>query len=216
MLAGVPKPAEADEAEKTRIMLGFLESVERGGEQSQRRLASQLGVALGLVNAYLKPCITKGLVKVSEAPARRHARYLTPHGIVEKSCFTVGYLSCSFSLCRRAKGDCAATLSTARERRFARIAIFSVLDLAKIAAICALDSGIAIVAALDTQSELVRFAGVSVVKLLDDLAEPADGVLVTGIRSARETAIAAIDRLGRGARADTGLFGLSGQHGGSA
>ncbi|HEY4820142.1 MAG TPA: winged helix-turn-helix transcriptional regulator, partial [Xanthobacteraceae bacterium] len=66
-------------------MLGLLESVERGGEQSQRRLASELGVALGLVNAYLKRCVNKGLVKVSEAPARRYAYYLTPHGFTEKS-----------------------------------------------------------------------------------------------------------------------------------
>jgi hypothetical protein len=60
-MAGASKSADA---EKTRIMLGLLESVERGGAQSQRRLASELGVALGLVNAYLKRCITKGLVKV--------------------------------------------------------------------------------------------------------------------------------------------------------
>jgi len=73
-------------------MLGLLESVERGGEQSQRRLASELGVALGLVNAYLKRCINKGLVKVSEAPARRYAYYLTPHGFTEKSRLTVEYL----------------------------------------------------------------------------------------------------------------------------
>ena len=47
------------------------QSVERDGGQSQRRLAADLGIALGLVNAYLKRCIKKGLVKVSEAPARR-------------------------------------------------------------------------------------------------------------------------------------------------
>jgi hypothetical protein len=50
-----------NEAEKTRIMLGLLDSIERGG-QSQRRLAVELGVALGLVNAYLKRCINKGLI----------------------------------------------------------------------------------------------------------------------------------------------------------
>ena len=44
------------EAEKTRIMLGLLELVERGGEQSQRGRASELGIALGLVNAYLNRC----------------------------------------------------------------------------------------------------------------------------------------------------------------
>ena len=66
MLWGTSKSADV---EKTRITLGLLESVERGGEQSQRRLALELGIALGLVNAYLKRCINKGLVKVRHAPA---------------------------------------------------------------------------------------------------------------------------------------------------
>ena len=52
---------KSTETEKTRIMLGLLESVQRGEAHSQRRLASELGIALGLVNAYLKRCINKGL-----------------------------------------------------------------------------------------------------------------------------------------------------------
>jgi predicted transcriptional regulator len=90
----------AQDEDNQRIMLGLLQSVERDGGQSQRRLAAELGIALGLVNAYLKRCIKKGLVKVSEAPARRYAYYLTPHGFAEKSRLTVDYLSYSFSLFR--------------------------------------------------------------------------------------------------------------------
>src|SRR6202047_1963447 len=110
MAAGTSKSAEA---EKTRIMLGLLESVQRGDAHSQRRLAAELGIALGLVNAYLKRCIKKGLVKVSEAPARRYAYYLTPHGFAEKSRLTVEYLSWSFSFFRRAREDCATVLRAA-------------------------------------------------------------------------------------------------------
>src|SRR5262249_51283838 len=109
MAGGATKDSEI---EKTRIMLGLLESVERGGEQSQRRLASELGIALGLVNAYIKRCINKGLLKVGEAPARRYAYYLTPRGFAEKSRLTVEYLSYSFSLFRRAKQDLSATFET--------------------------------------------------------------------------------------------------------
>ena len=59
-------------------MLGLLESVEPNGTQSQRVLAAEFGVALGLVNAYLKRCVRKGLLKVKEVPARRYAYF--PHG----------------------------------------------------------------------------------------------------------------------------------------
>jgi DNA-binding MarR family transcriptional regulator len=204
-MAGVSKTADA---EKTRIMLGLLESVERGGEQSQRRLASELGVALGLVNAYLKRCITKGLVKMSEAPARRYAYYLTPRGFTEKSRLTAEYLSYSFSLFRRAKADYMATLSAARDRGLVRIAILGVSDLAEVAAICALDSGISIIAAVDAQSDQVRFAGAPVVKSLDDVADAIDAVLVTDTATTRETTAAAIERLGRERVLVPDLFGL--------
>lgn len=204
-MAGASKTADA---EKTRIMLGLLESVERGGAQSQRRLASELGVALGLVNAYLKRCITKGLVKVSEAPARRYAYYLTPRGFAEKSRLTVEYLSYSFSLFRRAKADYMAALTAARERGLVRIAILGVSDLAEVAAICALDSGISIVAVVDAQSDQVRFAGVPVVKSLDEVADAIDGVLVTDIKTTRETTVAAIERLGPERVLVPELFGL--------
>jgi DNA-binding MarR family transcriptional regulator len=208
-VASVSKPAEA---EKIRITLGLLESVERGEAKSQRRLASELGVALGLVNAYLKRCVTKGLVKVSEAPARRYAYYLTPNGFAEKSRLTVEYLSYSLSLFRRAKNDYTATLNAARERGLTRIAILGVSDLAEIAAICALDSGVTIVAAVDRRSELARFAGVPVVKSLDEIADAVDAVLVTEIEARQETA-AAIARFGRDCVLAPELFGLRGQNG---
>ena len=53
-----------DSPESSRIMLGLLDAVEQDRAQSQRLLASELGIALGLVNAYLKRCVKKGLVKV--------------------------------------------------------------------------------------------------------------------------------------------------------
>jgi len=208
-VASASKPAEA---EKIRITLGLLESVERGEAKSQRRLASDLGVALGLVNAYLKRCVNKGLVKVSEAPARRYAYYLTPNGFAEKSRLTVEYLSYSLSLFRRAKNDYIATLNAARERGLSRIAILGVSDLAEIAAICALDTGVTIVAAVDRRSELTRFAGVPVVKSLDEIADAVDAVLVTDIDAKQET-VAAIARFGRERVLAPELFGLRGQNG---
>src|SRR5438445_12821261 len=93
--------------ENERIVLGLLESVERDGAQSQRRLATELGIALGLVNAYLKRCVKKGYVKVSNVPSHRYAYYLTPQGFAEKSRLTVEYISYSFSFFRQSKSDCA-------------------------------------------------------------------------------------------------------------
>src|SRR5262249_14347431 len=103
----MPNVTQENEAENARVMLGLLESVERDGGQTQRRLASGLGIALGLVNAYLKRCIKKGLVKVGQAPARRYAYYLTPQGFAEKSRLTAEYPSHSFSFFLPARTDSA-------------------------------------------------------------------------------------------------------------
>ena len=182
--------------EKARIMLGLLESVERGGEQSQRRLASELGVALGLVNAYLKRCVRKGLVKMRQAPARRYAYYLTPNGFAEKSRLTIEYMSHSFAWFRRAKVDCTTALAAAQEHGFRRIALLGASDLAEIAAICALDSALVIVAVVDAKCGAARFAGSPVVHDLDAVADTIDAVLVTDMQGADAVRRAAIARLG--------------------
>jgi DNA-binding MarR family transcriptional regulator len=188
--------ANESEFEKTRILLGLLESVERGGKQSQRLLASELGIALGLVNAYLKRCVSKGLVKVSEAPAHRYAYYLTPHGFAEKSRLTVEYLTCSFSLFRRAKRDCAHAFEVAQARGFSRIALLGMSDLAEIAAICALNSGVTISAIVDMNAAHSRFVGLPLVKSLNDIEGQVDAVVVTDLMTPAETISAALRRLG--------------------
>ena len=62
--------AETGKSENARILLDLLNSVESDGGQSQRRLASELGIALGLVNAYLRRCVKKGLLKVTEPTSK--------------------------------------------------------------------------------------------------------------------------------------------------
>ena len=57
---------KADEAE---ITLGILNAIHENERITQRTVAQDLGIALGLTNAYLKRCVKKGLIKVSQAPA---------------------------------------------------------------------------------------------------------------------------------------------------
>jgi DNA-binding MarR family transcriptional regulator len=173
----------------------LLASVERDGGQSQRRLASDLGIALGLVNAYLKRCVKKGLVKVRQAPARRYAYYLTPQGFAEKSRLTVEYLSDSFSFFRQARTDCAEVFATARARGFRRVVVAGKSDLAEIARICALDAGVDIVAIVDPQATTATFVGLAVLPDFNG-AEPFDAIVVADLRAARATFEDAIARVG--------------------
>jgi len=179
-------PEGEREEDSDRILLGLLNSVEQDGARSQRHFAAELGIALGLVNAYLNRCIKKGLVKASQAPARRYAYYLTPQGFAEKSRLTVEYLSSSFGFFRKAKADCIKVLEIANKRQLNRLVLIGVSDLAEIAAICAIEGEVVLVGAVDPASKLDRFVGLPVVADLDSVNEHFDGVVVTALRSSTE------------------------------
>lgn len=204
MSGAAPEGEIADD----RIMLGLLESVERNSGQSQRLLAAELGIALGLVNAYLKRCVKKGLVKVAEAPARRYAYYLTPQGFAEKSRLTVSYLSYSFSFFREARDDCSQIFSNIRKRGFSRVVIAGASDLAEIARICALESGIEIVAIVDAKLTMPTFVGLPVMKTFDDVSSAFDAVIVADLGAAREVLEQAVTLFGEGRVMAPKLLGL--------
>jgi DNA-binding MarR family transcriptional regulator len=179
--------AQGDKPDDARIMLGLLSSVERDGGQSQRRLGSELGIALGLVNAYLKRCVKKGLIKVSQAPARRYVYYLTPQGFAEKSRLTMEYLSFSFGFFREAKADCTSALKAAVERGFNRVVLAGISDLAEIAMICAPETGAKIVAVVDKAAKHSNFVGVPVVSSFESIVDTFDAVLITDIQNTPAT-----------------------------
>jgi DNA-binding MarR family transcriptional regulator len=191
----LPEAAQRHNSEQVRILLGLLESVERRELQSQRHLAAELGIALGLANAYLKRCIRKGLVKMQRAPARRYAYYLTPRGFAEKSRLTVEYLSYSLDFFRQAKSEIRQILDAARGCGLSRVVLAGRSDLAEIAVICALESGIDIIAVVDPDAGKPKFMGVPSVTSFEQVDRPFDAVLVTDLidgRRSYERAVAAI------------------------
>jgi DNA-binding MarR family transcriptional regulator len=179
-----------------RIVLGLLNAVDDDADRSQRRIATELGIALGLVNAYLKRCIKKGLVKVHDAPPRRYAYYLTPQGFAEKSRLTVEFLSNSFSFFRMAKSDCARVFETAKASGCNKLVLAGKSDLAEIAILCAVETGVTVVAVVDPGSENSTFVGVVVVKRYADVETEFDGVIVTDVNRAKLSFDQAVEACG--------------------
>lgn len=181
----MPSGTRGQDADQARIVLDLLEALERDGGQSQRRLASDLGIALGLVNAYLKRCVKKGLVKVSEVPARRYIYYLTPQGFSEKSRLTVEYLSHSFGFFRQAKLDCSELLRTAKSRGVRHILLVGRSDLAEIAALCAMEQAIGIGGLVQDDGARDWLAGIPVFENLDAVKGSFDCALITEVNNTR-------------------------------
>ena len=84
-----------------RLTLDLLDAIEQKDDVSQRHLAEQMGVALGMANSYLKRCVKKGWVKMTTAPANRYLYYLTPTGFAEKARLTGEFLTTSLALVRQ-------------------------------------------------------------------------------------------------------------------
>jgi DNA-binding MarR family transcriptional regulator len=168
---------------ETAITLGVLSAVERDSSVTQRRLATDLGIALGLANTYLKRCVKKGLIKVSEAPANRYAYYLTPQGFAEKSALTAEYLTHSFKFFRSARLQCAEALEHAASQGWQRIAFYGAGELAEVASL-GTAPGLTVVAVIDPDFQGNRFAGLPVFGVPQDAPE-FDALLLTAMTDAQ-------------------------------
>jgi DNA-binding MarR family transcriptional regulator len=150
------KEAQHDE---TGILLGMLSAVEQDNAVTQRRLARDLNIALGLANAYLKRCAKKGFIKIRKVPLNRYAYYLTPRGFAEKSRLTAKYLAVSLDFFRTARRDCTAVLDACHRRGWRRIALYGAGELAEIAVLSAGDAECEIVCVIDGTARARHCAG---------------------------------------------------------
>jgi DNA-binding MarR family transcriptional regulator len=139
------------------LTLEILDVIDRQNDVSQRHLASHLGVALGLANSYLKRCVRKGLIKVTQAPANRYLYYLTPTGFAEKSRLTAQYLSHSLSFYRKAGESCRRVFDQCERNGWQRLLLCGISDLAEIATLRAMERNIVIVGIYDPMSERTMF-----------------------------------------------------------
>lgn len=72
--------------------LQILDELSNNDSLTQRDLSSRLGIALGLVNSYIKNLIAKGYITVKSIPPKRYVYYLTPKGFAEKTRLTYDLL----------------------------------------------------------------------------------------------------------------------------
>lgn len=152
---------------------------------SQRELARRLGIAVGLVNSYLKNLVSKGYVRVKNFPSNRYAYLLTPQGIAEKSRLAYQHLSYFTGLYTVARQD-YLTLFQRLERAGVREVIFCGVDeVAEIAYLSLQETALKLVAVLDDQKAGEDFFGHKIL-LLADAVILVDTVLVVSSLKRRE------------------------------
>ena len=169
---------------KAKVTLGLLNMVHDNSATSQRSMAGDLGIALGLANAYLKRCVKKGLIKVSQAPANRYAYYLTPKGFAEKSRLTAEFLTQSFNLFRLARTESVDLFNLCLNRKWNRIALYGISDLTEVVTLSAKDFPIELITVIDKTSGASEFARLPVINEMPGVND-VDAVVICAINDAQ-------------------------------
>lgn len=167
------------------LTLEILQAIDERSDVTQRHMADSMGVALGLANSYLRRCVRKGLVKITQAPANRYLYYLTPKGFAEKGRLTTEYLAYSFDFYRRASASLSTCLGRCSEQHYQRIMFAGISELTEIGSVRTHDFGLEVVGTFDPQASVTRFIGLPVWTDLAAIAD-CDAALFSSLSAAPE------------------------------
>jgi DNA-binding MarR family transcriptional regulator len=156
--------------------LKLLEAVEADSRVTQRGLATQLGIALGLTNIYLKRLVRKGYVKCVNVQSNRITYLLTPTGIAEKLRLTYEFMDYSLHLYGEVRRHLRAVI---RECAAAgrRVAIFGRGEAAELSYLALKEFGLEPLAIFDLEGGH-EFLGMPVLPISQHVDVPYDLMIV--------------------------------------
>lgn len=103
--------------------LQILEEIDRNPDITQADLATQLGVAVGKVNWYVKRLTQKGYVKVTHLQRRKLHYFLTPSGLALKVKLTRGYMNASLRMYRELRQAARQVLAEVRRAGYTAVRV---------------------------------------------------------------------------------------------
>ena len=129
--------------------LQLLNEVEQNAAVTQRTLANNLGVALGLTNLYLKRLARKGYIKITTIPRHRIKYLLTPSGMTEKTRLTYEYMQYSLTYYRKMRERLKVVLTERAKAGSKRVVIYGTGELAEMAYISLREMDLTLVGFVD-------------------------------------------------------------------
>lgn len=167
--------------------LRILEKVQDDYSPSQRDLARDLNISVGLVNSFIKRMAQKGYVKVSTIPKNRIRYILTPKGIAAKTKLTYDYIRYSYHFYKQSRQKLRELFFGLEAEGVRRIAFFGASDLAEIAFLSLQETPIELAAVLDDRRKKPRFLGRAVVHISRWEETGCDRILITDDRERAKT-----------------------------
>ncbi|MBE0596215.1 MAG: winged helix-turn-helix transcriptional regulator [Desulfuromonadales bacterium] len=170
----------------------LMAELEKGEPISQREIASRLGIALGLVNAYLKTLVKKGFVQVKAYPRNRFAYLLTPRGFTEKSHLAYRHLSNFHKLYRITRQDSLALFESLQRQGVKSISFCGVDDLTEIAYLSLREAGLVLTAVMDEEAG-GRFLDLPVISMAQGVREGTGAIFISSLQKVEQLRTALLD-----------------------
>lgn len=149
------KPTEQDTFRSFQLM----SEIESGEAISQRELAGRLGIAVGLVNSYLKNFVAKGYVRIKAFPRNRYAYLLTPQGLAEKSRLAYQHISYFTGLYTTTRKEYLDLFLDLREQGVRAVFFCGIDEVAEIAFLSLQEVGLELQGVVDAVTKETLFFG---------------------------------------------------------
>lgn len=139
--------------------LEILNHIDQNPDTTQADLATQLGVAIGSVNWYLKRLVNKGYIKVTQMQRRRLRYLLTPKGLSEKVHLTNSFMQASLYWYRETRGASLKFLQQIQQAGYDTVCIEGDGDLAEIVYLSCLEAHIQVKEPVDHSYPIFKIVG---------------------------------------------------------
>jgi DNA-binding MarR family transcriptional regulator len=157
---------------------------EISGEEplSQRDLSRRLGIAVGLVNSYLKNLVSKGFVRVKNFPSNRYAYLLTPQGIAEKSRLAYQHLSYFTSLYTVARQDYLDLFRRLEQSGVREVVFCGIDEVAEVAYLSLQETRLKLVSVMDDERLGDQFFGLPIVAVAENVGEMCAPIVISSLK----------------------------------
>jgi len=168
-------PSSADHFKSLQI----LDELSSNDSLTQRDLSSRLGIALGLVNSYIKNLVAKGFITVKSIPPKRYAYYLTPKGFAEKTRLTYDLLHDYTRIYREARKNLKHLFHDLQQNGMKRIVFAGADEIAEIAYLTLQETGLKLAGVVDLEKAGEEFFGRKICPMQDLKDMDYDCIVVT-------------------------------------
>lgn len=153
---------------------------------SQRELARRLGIALGLVNSYIKNFVAKGYIRIKNYPHNRYAYLLTPRGMAEKGRLAYQHVHYFTNLYTVTRQDYLQLFQGLAGGGITRVAFCGVDEVAEIAWLSLQEAGLELGEVMDDLNIGSLFMGRQITDLQQSLPGGGSRIVITSLKRAEQ------------------------------